>query len=305
MAHTRKKERVQYTSPAGQNRPVRRCAWTREARPKDELLRLVLDPSGRVFVDLLGRGPGRGVYISPDRTVIAAALSPKGLDRIFRGRARGLGFAPEADHPSPEQGTEPRDRNHPSDFISRLLLRRAVELVTLARRAGQLEVGTDVVLQGLVKKTSGSVLVLAQDLSSRTAKKVHEHVHEQSVRVRVFGTKDLFGNALGRAPTGVLHCLPGTLADRIAAEGIRLERLNQSNVQNHDQLRGTATKSPEQQNTVAAGSDRTAEAKLEPEIQNWTRTNKAHLVGKRNNHTVDQPGDLREIGQVGATRYSD
>lgn len=298
MAHTRKKERVQFASPAGKHRSVRRCAWTRESYPKDELIRLVLDPSGCVFVDVLGRGAGRGVYICPNRDVVAAALSPKGLAKIFRGQARALGFAPKAEHERISDGETPQNPFSPSEYIAQLVLDRAVELIALARRAGQLEVGTDIVLQGLKKNISGSLLVLAHDLSPRTAHKVREQVRSDSVRVRVFGSKDHFGEALGRGSTGVLYCVPGNLADRIAAEGIRLASLSDLPDDDRRQISQDMTKAPKL-NSFGVIEQQTG-------IQAWTRTNNAHLVGVgENESTVGKPGDLNENVRAGATRYSD
>ncbi len=267
---------------------MRRCAWTREAFPKDELIRLVLDPSGRVFVDVLGRGPGRGVYIYPSRKVVAAALSSKGLAKIFRGQARALGFAPKAEQERISAGEPPQAPFSPSEYIARLVLGRAVELVALAKRAGQLEVGTDIVLQGLKKNRDGSVLVLAQDLSSRTAQKIREQIRSDSVRVRVFGSKDRFGEVLGRGSTGVLHCLPGNFAERIAAEGMRLAGLSELPIDGRWLTSQNITGTP--------GQDPYGVVEQKTGIQAWTRTNKAHLVGVgENESTVGKPGDSDNV----------
>ncbi|MEO1230252.1 MAG: DUF448 domain-containing protein [Myxococcota bacterium] len=202
---------------------MRRCAWTREVRPKDELLRLVLDPEDRVFVDVLGRAPGRGIYLSPDASVVSAALAPKGLGRLFRGKARGLG--PLLQPASTQSGRSSSES--PSEIIARLLERRAIELVALARRASQLEVGTDTVLETLTKDVGGSCLILARDVGNHTERRIRERLDlTRRVRLRVFSSKDRFAEALGRGPTGVLLARPGTMADRLAAEGRRLALLS-------------------------------------------------------------------------------
>lgn len=198
---------------------MRRCVWTREVRPKDELLRLVLDPEDRVFVDVLGKAPGRGVYLSPEASVVSAGLAPKGLGRLFRGRARGLGPLLTPASTESEKGSD----ESPPEIIGRLLERRAIELVALVRRAGQLEVGTDTVLETLTKDIEGSCLVLARDVGQHTERKVRERFDlARRVRLRVFSSKNRFAEGLGRGPTGVLLARPGTLADRLAAEGRRL-----------------------------------------------------------------------------------
>ena len=288
---------------------MRRCAWTRKAYPKDELIRLVLDPTGRVFVDVLGRAPGRGIYIVPDRNVIAAALSPKGLNKLFRGRAGGLGFAPEAEKTQAVDDLKsPHTPSSPSDHIARLLSDRAIELVALARRAGQLEVGTDIVLQALDKRVNGSVLILAHDLSSRTARRIHEQLTgEQQGRVKyqpevcVFGSKDDFGAALGRAPTGVLYCSPGTLADRIATEGKRLSALvAQPDWDLIDLHAGVGAES------LSQDVDSLQTTKPTTRLQHRTRSMSADLSrATLSEASAEHSGGQSETGRVGATRYSD
>lgn len=193
---------------------MRRCAWSREAAPRDELLRLVLDRSGRAYVDLRGVAPGRGVYIVPDADVVGRALSPKGLGRLFRGRAAGFGPVGES-------------ADGAVAAIEELLLRRAVELVALARRAGQLEIGFEAVVEAVLKSPSGTTLVLAEDLAEGSRQSVEQAVERAKwlVRRRRFGTKSGLGSAMGRGETGILLCKAGALADRIGAEGARLGRL--------------------------------------------------------------------------------
>jgi ribosomal protein L7Ae-like RNA K-turn-binding protein len=177
-----------------------------------------------VFVDVLGRAPGRGTYIKPIPSVVEAALAPKGLARIFRGRARHLGL--EAKRPPLDDVAGPTTPTT-AGAIAAMVLDRATELVALARRAGQLEVGTEAVRQALEHMGPGSTLVLARDLGENTTRSVQERAERAAhgSRHRRFGTKASLGARLGRGPTGVLLCTPGPLADRIAAEGYRFEAL--------------------------------------------------------------------------------
>src|SRR5687768_13465124 len=110
--------------------PERQCAFTKARAPKEELLRMALDPDGKPFVDLLARAPGRGVYVSP--ASLESALSPKGLDKVFKGKAKKLS---QEEIEAMVRGTADR------------LEARIVELLGLARRAGELQLGTDAVLR--------------------------------------------------------------------------------------------------------------------------------------------------------------
>ncbi len=60
---------------------LRCCALTRERLPKKELLRIVRDKEGNVFVDDTYKANGRGCYLKKDKEVIIKAQKSKILDR--------------------------------------------------------------------------------------------------------------------------------------------------------------------------------------------------------------------------------
>ena len=61
--------------------PLRTCVVTGDKLPKKELIRVVRDKVGNVFVDLTGKANGRGVYLKGDIEVIEKAKKSKILDR--------------------------------------------------------------------------------------------------------------------------------------------------------------------------------------------------------------------------------
>ncbi len=61
--------------------PMRTCVVTHEKLEKKELLRVVRDNEGNVFVDETGKANGRGAYIKKDREVIEKARKSKILER--------------------------------------------------------------------------------------------------------------------------------------------------------------------------------------------------------------------------------
>ena len=63
--------------------PLRRCVVTKEQLPKNELLRIVRDKDGNVFVDITGKANGRGAYIKRDRSVLDIARNKKILERVL------------------------------------------------------------------------------------------------------------------------------------------------------------------------------------------------------------------------------
>ncbi len=63
--------------------PERMCVITREKYPKKDLIRVVKNKEGEVFVDTTGKANGRGAYLKRDIEVIEKAEKTKGLERIL------------------------------------------------------------------------------------------------------------------------------------------------------------------------------------------------------------------------------
>ena len=63
--------------------PLRRCVVTREQLPKSELLRIVKNKDGEVFIDLTGKANGRGAYIKKDLEVLAIAKKKKIIEKVL------------------------------------------------------------------------------------------------------------------------------------------------------------------------------------------------------------------------------
>ena len=61
--------------------PMRSCVVTGEKLEKKELIRVVRDNTGLVFVDVTGKANGRGAYLKKDKEVINKAKKNKILDR--------------------------------------------------------------------------------------------------------------------------------------------------------------------------------------------------------------------------------
>lgn len=61
--------------------PQRKCIVTNEMRPKKELIRIVRNKDGEVFVDESGKKNGRGAYLSKDINVIEKAEKNNVLSR--------------------------------------------------------------------------------------------------------------------------------------------------------------------------------------------------------------------------------
>ena len=61
--------------------PLRTCVVTKEKLEKKDLVRVVKNNEGKVFVDTTGKANGRGAYIKKDLEVLDQAKKSKVLDR--------------------------------------------------------------------------------------------------------------------------------------------------------------------------------------------------------------------------------
>lgn len=61
--------------------PQRKCVVTNEMKPKKELIRIVKNKEGEVFVDPTGKKNGRGAYLTKDLDIISKAEKMGILDR--------------------------------------------------------------------------------------------------------------------------------------------------------------------------------------------------------------------------------
>lgn len=63
--------------------PMRKCLATQELCPKKDLIRVVKNNNGEVFVDLTGRANGRGAYLKKDILAIDKAVKSNCLGRAL------------------------------------------------------------------------------------------------------------------------------------------------------------------------------------------------------------------------------
>lgn len=63
---------------------IRTCVITKEAKEKKELIRICANKEGVVKVDLTGKAPGRGAYLTLNKDVILKAQKTKVLNQRLR-----------------------------------------------------------------------------------------------------------------------------------------------------------------------------------------------------------------------------
>lgn len=190
----------------GVSTSVRRCIASGELRPKAELIRFVADPGGTVVPDLAGQLPGRGLWLLPRRVHLERACGRN----LFARAAKAPLRVPE-DLPA---------------RVEELLSRRCLELIGLAKRAGQAVSGYE---QTAALLASGGVAVLlaAVDTAEGGRRKLRAVARSQDPApqvVEVFTAEEL-GRALGQAARAHVAIAPGGIASRLAVEAARLSGL--------------------------------------------------------------------------------
>ncbi len=165
--------------------PLRRCVVTRERLAKERMIRFVLSPERIVVPDLAARLPGRGIWLSARGDVLETARAQGSLARAFaRHAARGAARDDAADAAKGAVTADVAATNAATaglaiagakaaaragrvsvtlppdlpELIEAMLLRRVVELLGLARRAGQAVCGFQKAREWLTSNRAGLVL---------------------------------------------------------------------------------------------------------------------------------------------------
>ena len=121
---------------------MRMCAVSREVRPIDELIRFVISPQGDVVPDLKRKLPGRGMWLTASRGVVAEAVRRHQFSKAFKRELR-----------TPQ--TLPAD-------IEALLVRSVTEALGIAAKAGQIVAGFGQV-ESALREGTVEVLIHASD----------------------------------------------------------------------------------------------------------------------------------------------
>ncbi len=186
-------------SKSREDGPERKCIATGEVHPKLGLIRFVVDPDGQIVPDLAGKLPGRGLYVSADAVALSNAVS-KGL------------FARAARQPV----TVPDNLR---DLIEGALVRRVIDLISLARKSGEAVAGYEKVKDWLSKDVA-RVLIQAEDGSDRGKSKLSTPYKGHYIG---WLTADELGMAFGRQTAIHAALGAGGLTQRVVEEAQRLK----------------------------------------------------------------------------------
>lgn len=185
-----------------QDDPERKCIVSGESQPKAGLVRFCIGPDAMVVPDILGRLPGRGIYVAADRAAITKAAT-KGL---FSRAARQPVKVPDA----------------LADLVESLLARRVVDLISMCRKANAAVMGYEKVKDWLASGKA-RVLVQASDGSERGKTKLRPPEGEGGFIGLL--TAGEMGLAFGRERAIHAALGAGGLTTRVVEEAARLSGL--------------------------------------------------------------------------------
>ncbi len=182
---------------------VRRCLASGESGPETGMVRFVADPDSMIVPDLAARLPGRGAWVSANRTSLETVIKK----RLF---ARSLKQAV-------------RVSDDLVDTVERLLAQRFFDGLGVARRAGALVTGFETVCETL-RKGEPVFLLEASDGAVDGRQKIVKLAAKAAPGslVAAFGDAARFGAALGLGHAVHGAVLAGRHGERAVRDAGRL-----------------------------------------------------------------------------------
>ena len=179
--------------------PRRKCIVTGRVLETPALVRFVVGPDAGLVADVDGKLPGRGVWVTASRSHLETALNKRLFQRALR---RQITVAPDL-----------------AATVEIRLLRRCLDILGLARRAGQLVNGFEKVRAALKAGRIG-VLIQADD-GARDGRQKLAQLFRAGTVIDAFSIAEL---SLALGHENVVHAAlnRGRLADRFVQESMRL-----------------------------------------------------------------------------------
>ena len=181
----------------------RRCIVSRDSLPTDGLIRFVVGPNNEIVPDIHERLPGRGIWITAEKSAIDIAI----IKNMFAKTAK--------QKVSVDQNMIPQ--------IEMLLAKSCLNLIGLAQRSGEVRQGFEKV-RAFLKSGDAAILLAAADGAAdgrvkllKLAQNVRKDVH----LMENFSSSEL---SLALGHENVVHAAvkSGGLAERIKRESMRL-----------------------------------------------------------------------------------
>lgn len=189
--------------------PLRLCAVTRTTAAPEDLIRFVVSPDGEVVTDIGRKLPGRGVWVTPERRLVEQAVRQNSFAKSLK---RQVKVPPDL-----------------ADRVEALLLRRAMDALSIANKAGIVTTGAAQV-DSILGRGGVVILVHGSDAAAGGREKLdRKHAaiaaaHSRSPQLCLELTIEQISLAIGGL--NVVHAAlnHGGAAKKFAAEAGRLKR---------------------------------------------------------------------------------
>jgi hypothetical protein len=182
----------------------RRCIVTREVLPESRLIRFVVGPENEIVPDLAAKLPGRGIWVSADRSNLERAVAKNLFARAAKADVRASADLPER--------------------VESLLVKRILDHLGLARRSGVLIYGFDNVARSFESRRKPHVLVEARDAAQDGRRKVLAAAKRSGVDPKMIDILNASEISMALGRENVIHAalFPGPLAERLVLDAERL-----------------------------------------------------------------------------------
>ena len=184
--------------------PLRRCIATGEVKSPERMVRFVIGPETVVVPDVAHKLPGRGYWVSAERSALMRAIDREAFSKAAKSKVVA------------EMSLV--------GLVENLLVRRCGDILGLSKRSGLVIQGYAKV-EAVLRNQAGRIAALVEASESGDADrgKLLGYARRNG-RIRVIGclTESEIGLALGRE--NVVHAAlsQGPLADRFVIEAERL-----------------------------------------------------------------------------------
>jgi len=174
---------------------LRKCIVTGKVQEKDGMLRFTVTPDLTVVPDFKRKLPGRGIYVTNARSVLKTAIEKNLFAKALRNKAKA-----SADL---------------DNLVESLLRKKALDTVSLARKAGILLTGMEKVSEAL-KSHKAAFVLEAKDAGADGEKKMAFAAKDVEI-FRLFDIEEL-DKALNKVNTVYAAFLKSEMAKTVRNE---------------------------------------------------------------------------------------
>ena len=201
---TRRSKRKLQRQVGPSHRGLRTCIGCRGRFAPESLIRLVCDPTGHVFVDRVGKAPGRGAHLCYSGDCVRRAVRSRGLGRAFRRSVKSV-TAEELLASAVNACDE-----------------RITANLSIGKRAGWVRSGMDVLAHC---RSQVKLFVLSVDVAPDSARRVRSWGHATGAQVIDYGDRFALGATQGKPARVALGVVDEVLASRLSNDFDHRERV--------------------------------------------------------------------------------